>query len=108
MFASNPSFLVYFQERSATLDTEAKKVIAVASQHAREQPAAPVRVVGYTDSAGSPPADILLSQQRAQAVADALVANGVAADRLVRSGRGQTGENPGLASRRVEITLAAY
>jgi len=49
----------------------------------------------------------VLSQQRAQTVAAALVANGVAADRLVRSARGQTGENTGLASRRVEIALAA-
>jgi hypothetical protein len=74
-------FPVYLQERSATLDTEGKKIVALVSQHAREQPAAPVSVVGYADSAGSAPADLLLSQQRAQTVADALVANGVAADR---------------------------
>ena len=106
--ASNPPYLVYFQERSATLDTDAKKVIALVSEQAREQPAASVSVSGYTDSAGNAPADLLLSQQRAQSVADALVADGVPADRLVKSGRGQTGENPGLASRRVEIALAAY
>jgi outer membrane protein OmpA-like peptidoglycan-associated protein len=66
-----------------------------------------VSVVGYTDSAGTAPADFPLSQRRAQTVADALMADGVAANRLVRSGRGQTGENPGLASRRVEVALAA-
>jgi outer membrane protein OmpA-like peptidoglycan-associated protein len=48
---------------------------------------------------------VLLSQARAQAVADALVADGVAASRLVRKGQGQTGANPGVASRRVEITV---
>ncbi len=106
--ASNPPYLVYFPERSATLDTDAKKVIALASERAREQPAATVSVIGYTDSAGSAPADVLLSRQRAQTVADALVADGVPANRLVRSGRGQTGANPGLASRRVEIALAGY
>ena len=80
-------------------------MIALAAQRANNEPAAPATVVGYTDSAGSPPADVALSQQRAQTVADALVADGVAANRVVRTGRGQTGDNPGIASRRVEITL---
>jgi len=71
----------------------------------RDDPDTRVTVVGYTDNAGSRQADATLSQQRAQAVADALVANGVAASRLVRAGRGQTGEDPGVASRRVEISL---
>jgi len=102
---SNPPYLVYFQERSAQLDAPARSVIVLAARRAGEQPAAPVTVVGYTDSAGSPPADVLLSQQRAQAVADALVANGVTANRLARAGRGQTGGDPGVASRRVEITV---
>ena len=42
-------------------------MIALPSQHARTQPAAP----GYIDSAGSAVVDVLLSQQRAQRVADA-------------------------------------
>jgi outer membrane protein OmpA-like peptidoglycan-associated protein len=104
-FSSGAPYLVYFQERSAGLDAQAQDVVALAARRANAAPAAPVEVVGYTDSAGSPPADVLLSQRRAQAVADALVANGVAANRLVRMGRGQTGENPGVASRRVEITI---
>ena len=104
--AGGPSFLVYFPERSAKLDAEAQKVVAAAANRAKDQPTAGVDVVGYTDSAGSPQADVLLSQQRARNVADALVANGVAANRVVRSGRGQTGGDPGLASRRVEIDIA--
>ena len=104
--ASRPSYLVYFPERSAQLDAAANKVIVLAAKRAAENPSAQVDVVGYTDSAGSPRADVLLSQQRAQKVADALVAHGVAASRLVRTGAGQTNENPGLASRRVEIAIA--
>ena len=87
------------------LDDHARSLIALVAKRANDQPAAPVDIIGYTDSAGSPPADVLLSQQRAQAVADALTASGVAANRLVRSGRGQTGNDPGIASRRVEITI---
>ena len=103
--SSNPPYLVYFQERSAQLDPEARGLIVLAATRAKDEPTAAVNVIGYTDSAGSPPADILLSQQRAQVVADALVANGVAANRLKRIGRGQTGSDPGVASRRVEITI---
>lgn len=102
---SGPPYMVYFEERSAQLDAKAHDVIALVAQRANEAPAARVDVIGYTDSAGSPPADVLLSQRRAQTVADALAADGVTANRIVRSGRGQTGEDPGIASRRVEITI---
>jgi hypothetical protein len=102
---SGPHYVVYFQERSAQLDAPARSVIAQTAKRAKADPAAPVEVSGYTDSAGSPQADVLLSQQRAQAVADALIASGVAPNRLVRTGQGQTGSNPGVASRRVEITV---
>ncbi len=105
--SSGPPYIVYFQERSAQLDDQARSLIALVAQRANAEPAVPVNVIGYTDSAGSPPADVQLSQQRAQTVADALVANGVAANRLVRTGRGQTGTDPGVASRRVEITLGS-
>jgi len=81
-------------------------VIAPASQRVREQAFAPASGAGCGDSAGSSDADILPSQESAQTVADALVASGVAAD-LVHGGRGQTGGNLVLASRRIEITLAA-
>lgn len=103
--SSDPPYLVFFQERSARLDPPARTLIALAARRAGEEPAAPIDVVGYADSAGNPPADLLLSQQRAQAVANALLANGVAAGRLVHVGRGQTGGDPGIASRRVEIII---
>ena len=102
-----PKYVVFFQERSAQLDQSAQGVIAQVAMQANNNPAAPIEVTGYTDSSGSPPADVALSQRRAQAVADALIVSGVAPNRLVRRGQGQTGENPGLASRRVEITVDA-
>jgi len=80
-------------------------VIAQAAAAAKVSPTSPVRVLGYTDSAGSPGADVTLSQLRAQAVSDALVADGVEASRISHQGRGQTHEDPGQASRRVEIDI---
>jgi outer membrane protein OmpA-like peptidoglycan-associated protein len=102
---SGPHYVVFFQERSVQLDAPARDVIAQAAKRARADPAASVEVSGYTDTGGSPQANLVLSQERAQAVADALVASGVAANRLVRKGQGQTGRDPGVASRRVEITV---
>jgi outer membrane protein OmpA-like peptidoglycan-associated protein len=102
---SRPHYVVFFQERSAQLDTPARRVIAQAAARANADPAASVEVSGYTDSFGSPQADVMLSQKRAEVVVAALVANGVAANRLVRKGQGQTDVNPGVASRRVVITI---
>ena len=100
-----PGYLVFFGEHSADLDPPAIKVIADAAAAAKAAPGSPVVVLGYTDSAGSPQADILLSQRRAQRVSDALVQDGVAPGRISRQGRGQTREDPGVASRRVEIDI---
>jgi outer membrane protein OmpA-like peptidoglycan-associated protein len=104
---SNGPYMVYFPLRSAQLDATGHDVVALAAERAKEAPAARVTVVGYTDSAGSPPADVLLSQRRAQAVADGLVADGVAPARIARVGAGQTNADPGLASRRVEIEVGS-
>ena len=106
LFGGGQRYVVFFQERSAQLDAPAQGVIAQAAKRANNRPTSKVEVIGYTDSGGSPPANLALSRQRAQVVADGLVANGVAPIRLIRTGRGQTGADPGVASRRVEIMIA--
>jgi outer membrane protein OmpA-like peptidoglycan-associated protein len=98
-------YMVYFQPRSAKLDPPAHDIVTLVAARANEAPAARITVTGYTDSAGSPPADVLLARQRAQSVAHALASKGVAAHRIVRIAAGQTNEDPGLASRRVEIAI---
>ena len=47
-------------------------------------------VGGHTDSRGDADANMVLSQERAQAVVDFLVANGVSPDQLVAKGYGET------------------
>jgi outer membrane protein OmpA-like peptidoglycan-associated protein len=105
MGPTNPAYLVFFTEHSAALDETSAGTITQAAATAKASAGSVVVVLGYTDSAGSPSADVTLSQQRARAVADALKADGVEPARISIEGRGQTHEDPGQASRRVEIEI---
>ncbi len=98
-------YVVFFTERSAALEPTAKEVIAQAATAAKAA-SGQVRVLGYTDSVGSPADDVTLSRGRAKRVSDELVADGVPPERIVQQGRGQTGTDPGVESRRVDIILA--
>jgi outer membrane protein OmpA-like peptidoglycan-associated protein len=98
-------YSVFFTERSAALEPSAKEVIASAATAAKAA-SGQIRVLGYTDSVGSPADDVALSRRRAKRVSDELVADGVPAERIVQQGRGQTGTDPGIESRRVDIILA--
>ncbi len=71
-----------------------------------------IKVEGHTDNQGDPAANQALSQRRAQAVADALLAAGVSASRVQVEGLGQSrplgdnGSAEGRArNRRVEIVV---
>jgi outer membrane protein OmpA-like peptidoglycan-associated protein len=104
--APAPQYTVFFPERSSALEPAAVNVIAQAAAAANAAPSRTVTVLGWTDSIGSKPDDVLLSQQRAKRVADGLIADGVAPARISRQGRGQTGTDPGVESRRVDVTLS--
>ena len=101
-----PRFAVFFQEWSARLDSEASGALAAAAKEANMHPNAPVQVIGFADMQGSPQANVDLSRTRAQVVADALVADGVAQVRITRTARGATSnaQTP-QESRRVEIAV---
>jgi len=80
--ASTPATPVFFQPFSAALDQPALATIASAAQEAKAKPDARVLVTGAADSVGSSKANKYLSETRAQVVADALVADGVARGRI--------------------------
>ncbi|MDE2515992.1 MAG: OmpA family protein [Rhodospirillales bacterium] len=101
------SVVVFFKEWSAALDAHAKQAIARAASWAKAHPHVTIQVTGYADPTGGRRANILMSELRAQVVADQLVADGVAGDRLRQNGEGAVKfAVSSLESRRVEISAA--
>jgi outer membrane protein OmpA-like peptidoglycan-associated protein len=70
------SFIVYFALDSADLSADARQTIDDAAA-AAEEGEAEVLVSGHADRSGSESYNLALSKRRAQAVADALIAEGV-------------------------------
>jgi len=76
------------------------------------EPNKKIRVEGHTDSRGEAAANLLLSEQRAKAVLEALVSLGVAADRISSLGMGEDfpidtneSEDGRARNRRVDVIL---
>jgi len=77
---------------AADLTDQGKATLAIIATILKNNPTVRVQVNGYTDNVGTPARNLALSQRRAQAVVDYLVANGIAAARLQAKGFGQ--DNP--------------
>ena len=104
---------VLFDFGSAQLRPEAEAALAAVVDVFRRQPTAHAEVAGHTDSVGSAGFNQSLSQQRAAAVVEWLVAHGVPRDRLHPAGYGATPPVAGNATdddrrrnRRVELTFS--
>jgi outer membrane protein OmpA-like peptidoglycan-associated protein len=82
-------YLVTFALDSVTLTPQDRQVIAQAAEDYRAGGAPQVTVTGYTDTSGPAEYNLVLSQQRAETVADALVQEGVPATDIVTIGRGE-------------------
>ncbi|HJS86916.1 MAG TPA: OmpA family protein [Acetobacteraceae bacterium] len=82
------NFVVFFQKWSAAFDDPALRVIAEAARWAKSHPDAQVSVTGAADRTGSRQANILLSELRAQVVADQLAADGADPRRIKQMGLG--------------------
>ena len=103
---------ILFQTDSATLSPTAENVVTRISDTMKQNPNLKVAVVGHTDSTGDFNYNIRLSERRAKAIVQALVKDGVAADRLAAVGVGplspaatnDTAEGR-AQNRRVELVL---
>ena len=103
-----------FATDSASLPSDAQATVGALAQILTAYPKAKVQLNGYADATGSDPHNTQLGAQRAQAVAQALQAQGVAADRIETATGGAS--NPvdtnatsqGRAeNRRTELTVLA-
>lgn len=102
-----PTYVVFFDQGSVTLDEPARSAVADAARGANAAPSLPVTVssyIGATAATGSN--EVERAQQRADAVSALLVTDGVRADRLRRVPPSPDTDTPaGVASRRVEIDV---
>ena len=103
---------VLFDVGEAKLKPEGARAIAKVARFMREQPERKIVIEGFTDDRGPPRVNQRLSEQRAQAVRDALVSEGVDPQRIVARGLGPAypvaGNNDARGrslNRRVEILL---
>ena len=78
-----------FAPGQSGLRPQAASHLGTLVQFAQSHAHAPLLVIGYTDDTGSAAANLVLSRQRAQAVAQALQAQGVRAARIHVEGKGE-------------------
>ncbi len=81
---------VFFETNKAIIRPESFQILNDVAQVLKDNPNLRVRVEGHTDNVGNDRKNLVLSQKRAEAVRDYLVKQGVAPDRLVPQGYGET------------------
>lgn len=103
---------IHFDFDSDRLREESARTLRELARYLAERPGQTLRIEGHTDNKGSDRHNLDLSQRRAEAVARALVALGVQAERLKSRGMGATQpvadntSDPGRArNRRVTVYL---
>ena len=84
------SDMIMFDSDSAEIRTDSAQVIARLAKILTPCGDARIGVAGHTDASGDRDRNLVLSQQRADAVAAALAAAGVPRDRLIAAGFGDT------------------
>ena len=105
-------FTLYFIEGKDEFTPETKGIIDRVFSEISRRPVPDVVVIGHTDKVGTDAINDPLSRQRAEVVRNALLARGIAADKVVAIGRGKrepvvpTAEGVAEArNRRVEIQV---
>ena len=80
---------VYFQFNSTKPETYSLEAINYLIKYMNDNPSAKAELIGYADEIGNPDYNKTLSEKRAKAVYDILVASGVSGDRLTYTGNGE-------------------
>jgi membrane fusion protein (multidrug efflux system) len=99
------TLVVNFATGTAALDAEAARLLRGFAPSMKAGPN-PIDVTGFADRTGNHAANVQLAKRRATAVRDALVKEGIAADRVhVKQPQDVTGPGSEREARRVEITV---
>lgn len=83
-----PMYVALFDFDSSAINQKTEQLVRLVARHLSEQPWR-LRIIGHTDRAGSADYNVVLSQRRAKAVRDALVREGIPAERLAIMYRGE-------------------
>lgn len=105
---------ILFATNKATLSDDAKKALATFAEQMKDLQDTDITVWGHTDNTGSDAVNEKLSLQRAESVSKNLQSNGIAASRIMTSGKSYsmpvadnaTAEGRAL-NRRVEVYITA-
>jgi len=104
------TFYINFDTGMAAIKPESAGNVDQIAALLKAAPTLKVSIEGHTDNVGTPESNKKLSEDRARAVMDAVVAKGVAADRITAMGRGQEApvadnrkEEGRALNRRVEV-----
>jgi len=81
---------IFFSEGSADIGTRGRVVLAAQARWLNRNPYVFATIEGHADESGSDARNLAISQHRAEAVRDQLVASGVAASRLTIIAKGRT------------------
>jgi len=105
--------MLTFETNSYTIDSASYPEVVDFAAFLKANPLYKAQIVGHTDSVGKAAANMTLSVNRAKAAEAALVREGVAADRLSSTGRGElepvaSNRTPEgrQANRRIEVRLS--
>jgi len=103
---------ITFAPGASTIDAQNAPIMDALAEILRECPEMPLEIAGYTDSQGRESMNLTLSQSRAQAVLDALLARRIITSKMVARGYGQADpiasnatEEGREANRRIEFRL---
>jgi outer membrane protein OmpA-like peptidoglycan-associated protein len=101
-----PRFLIYFDEFSANLSDDAKRVIADAAKRAKETGVKGIVVQARASATGTAETNKYLAQTRSSIVTDQLEEDGITRSMIRQEPIGQTGSSdPTVYNRRVDIIL---
>ncbi len=102
-----PTFQVYFDLNSAKLSKDAMKMIEEVSDIAKHMNHHTIAITGNADGVGGRKHNLILTQQRAQAVKDALIAHGIDAKKIVAVGGGEV-DGPEVAPKNRNVTITLH